>query len=392
MRAFSLALLLSFVLALCSGAAAQDGRDTTARQALIIEAVSGATMLAKEADEPIPPGSLAKLMTMEIVFGKLEAGEISLDDEFVISENAWRNGGAPSRTSAMFAELGSSIRLEDLIKGVTVQAGNDAAIAIAEGIAGSELNFVKLMNARARELRLASATFANPTGLPAAGQTITLRDLVRLARHVWERYPQYRHFFSLPEFTWNKIRQLNRNPLLAEQYGARGMMTGYTEEAGYGLIAVIVRQNETFYLALSGLQTTVERTSEARRLTDWTLYTVTRQRLFEAGEILGAAAVFGGSETSVAVTVREPVFLFTPVTNRDQLSAAVVYDGPISAPVEKGVEIGVLRVWQNDSVIQEMPVVTANGVDSGSIHHRARDAVEELLTGWMREWFRLFAG
>ena len=385
-------VFLSLWLALCSGAAAQDARETPAKQALIIEAVSGATMLSKDADVPIPPGSLAKLMTLEIVFGKLEAGEVSLDDEFVISENAWRNGGAPSRTSAMFAELGSSVRLEDLIKGVAVQAGNDGAIAIAEGIAGSELNFVKLMNARARELRLDSATFANPTGLPAAGQTVTLRDLVKLARHVWERYPQYRYFFSLPEFTWNRIRQLNRNPLLSDEYGAKGMMTGYTDEAGYGLIAVITRRNETFYLGLAGLETTAERTEESRRLTKWALYTVTRQRLFEAGEILGSATVYGGSLTSVPVTVREPVFLFTPVTNRDQLSAEVVYDGPIAAPVEKDVEIGVLRVRLSDSIIQEMPVFTAERVDVGSIHARARDAVEELLTGWMRGWLQLFAG
>ena len=383
---------LSLWLALCAGAAAQDARDTPAKQALIIEAVSGATMLSKDADVPIPPGSLAKLMTLEIVFGKLEAGEVSLDDEFVISENAWRNGGAPSRTSAMFAELGSSIRLEDLIKGVSVQAGNDGAIAIAEGIAGSELNFVKLMNARARELRLDSANFVNPTGLPAAGQTITLRDLVKLARHVWERYPQYREYFALPEFTWNRIRQLNRNPLLGEKYGAKGLLTGYTDEAGYGLVAVVTRRSETFYLALSGLETAAERTTEARRLTEWALYTVTRQRLFEAGEILGSASVYGGARTTVAVTVREPVFLFTPVTNRDQITASVVYDGPISAPVEKDVEIGVLRVWQNDSVIQEMPVFTAERIEPGSIHERARDAVEELVSGWMRGWLRLLTG
>lgn len=384
---FAATILLFLAVAtsgLCGRAAAQVNAETSAERALMIEVVSGATMLSKNADEAVPQGSLVKLMTLELVFGMLEAGTIGLDDPFPISENAWRNGGAPSRTSAMFAELNSIVRLEDLIKGIAVMAGNDATIAVAEGLAGSELNFARLMNERARELRLESAVFVNPTGLPAPGQGISLRDLVQLARHVWERYPQYRHFFSLPEFTWNRIRQRNRNPLLGEAHGARGMMTGYTDEAGYALVAVITKQEETFYLALSGLKSSAERLRESRRLAKWGLQTLTRQRLFNPGEIVGDATVYGGSQDTVAVAPREPVFLFTPVADRSGLSAEVVYSGPIAAPVEKDAEIGVLRISQDGLVIQEMPVFAAESVGLGSAHSRALAAVKELLTGWLR--------
>src|SRR5690606_9960184 len=186
------------------------------------DADTGTVLFAKDADTLFPPASLAKLMTMEVVFNAIKLGRLTLDDEFQVSENAWRTGGAPSRTSTMFAALKSSIRLEDLIQGVIVQSANDGCIIIAEGMAGSEENFAQMMTERARELGLPKSTFRNSTGLPAEGQHVTARELVQLADHLWRQYPEFYRFYSQPEFTWNKITQRNRNPLLGTNVGADG--------------------------------------------------------------------------------------------------------------------------------------------------------------------------
>ena len=210
--------------------------ETKAKQAFMVDAETGTVLFSKDADKLIPPASLAKLMTSEVIFNAIKTGQHSLDDTFVVSENAWRTGGAPSGGSTMFAELKSVIPLESLIQGIVVQSANDGCIIVAEGMAGSEENFAKLMTDRARALGLEKSVFKNSTGLPAEGQVVTLRELAMLGLHMWKEYPDLYKYYSQPEFKWNKINQRNRNPLLAMGIGADGMQTGFTEESGYAIV------------------------------------------------------------------------------------------------------------------------------------------------------------
>ncbi|MEZ5811277.1 MAG: D-alanyl-D-alanine carboxypeptidase family protein [Rhizobiaceae bacterium] len=360
--------------------------ETRAKQALMIDAETGTVLFIKDPDTPFPPASLAKLMTMEVVFNAIRSGRLSLDDTFTVSENAWRTGGAPSGTSTMFAELGSSIRLEDLIQGVIVQSANDGCIIIAEGMAGSEENFARLMTERAREIGLEKSVFKNSTGLPAEGQFVTARELVMLAQHLWRTYPDFFKYYGQTEFTWNRIRQFNRNPLLKMDIGADGLKTGYTEESGYAIVGSVNRGNKRLFVAMSGLPTAAARAEEARKILDWGIRAFERIPLFESGEIVGEAKVYGGAKSDVALKADGPISIFVPITNRDRLKARIVYQGPVIAPVAAGTEVGHLRVWIGDTLSQETPLYAAEDVGTGSLHSRALDALEELMIGWLRQF------
>lgn len=358
--------------------------ETRAGQALLIDAETGTVLFSKDPDKPIPPASLAKLMTMEVVFNAIKAGRLTLDDTFAVSENAWRRGGAMSGGSTMFAELGSSIRLEDLIKGVIVQSANDGCIVIAEGMAGSEENFARLMTERAREIGLQTSVFKNPHGLPAEGQIVTVRELVKLAQHIWREYPEFYEYYSLREFTWNGIRQRNRNPLLGMDIGADGLKTGYTEESGYAIVGSIERNGRRLFVAMSGMSSEKERAEEARKILDWGMRAFEKVGLYDEGETVGEAKVYGGTKPGVKLSARGPLAIFVPITNRDRMIARIVYRGPVVAPVEAGAEIGTLKVWIGDTLSQETPLFAAESVPLGKLHERALDAVEELLVGWLR--------
>jgi D-alanyl-D-alanine carboxypeptidase (penicillin-binding protein 5/6) len=379
------AFFLSLAATLFSPATAAQEFETRAKQAFMIDAETGTVLYAKDADTPFPPASLAKLMTMEVVFDALRAGRASLDDSFFVSVNAWRTGGAPSGTSTMFAEVRSSIRLEDLVKGAIVQSANDACIVIAEGMAGSEEAFSELMNQRARALGLTGSVFVNATGLPAEGQAVTARDLVSLARHLWRTYPEYYPIYSMPDFTWNGIRQRNRNPLLEMDIGADGLKTGYTEASGYAIVGSVRRGDRRLFAAMSGLGSDAERAAEARRLLDWGMRAFEKRILFPAGQVLGEASVFGGEKTGLALVAGGPVSLFVPVMRRDTLRARIVYQGPVEAPVASGTEIGTLRIWVGETLSMETPVYAAEDIGVGPLHRRALDAIKELLVGWIRQ-------
>jgi D-alanyl-D-alanine carboxypeptidase (penicillin-binding protein 5/6) len=371
------------VLAL-GAAQAQALFETKAKQAFMIDAETGTVLYAKDADTPFPPASLAKLMTMAVVFDAARSGRISPDTEFTVSEHAWRTGGAPSRTSTMFAALNSSIRVEDLIQGVVVQAANDGCIILAEGIAGSEENFVKLMNERAAELGLKRSVFRNSTGLPAEGQAVTARELVALAAHLWREYPEFYRYYSQADFTWNKIFQRNRNPLLALNVGADGLATGYTEASGYAIAGSAERNGRRVFVAMSGMDSDRQRAEEASRLIEWGMRAFDRMEIFAAGEVVGEAKTYGGQKSGVALRAAGPVAIFVPVANRDRLVARIVYQGPLVAPVEEGTPVGALKVWIGDTMSQETPLYAAESVGQGPLHRRALDAVEELLIGWLR--------
>ncbi len=358
--------------------------ETRAEQAFMIDAETGTILFAKDPDKLIPPASLAKMMTMEVVFHALKTGRLSMDDEFLVSENAWRTGGAPSGTSTMFAELKSSIPLRDLIQGVIVQSANDGCIVIAEGMAGSEANFAQLMTSRAREIGLAKSVFKNATGLPAEGQVVTMRELAMLGLHIWREYPEYYKYYSQPDFTWNGIRQSNRNPLLKMDIGADGMKTGYTEDSGYAIVGAVERGDRRLFAALSGMSSEAVRAEEARKMLDWGMRAFDKMKIFAADEVIGEAKLYGGAKGGVELKAKSPIAIFVPITNRDRLIARIVYEGPVEAPVEEGTPVGALKVWIGDTLSQETPLYAAESVGTGPLYSRALDAVEELMIGWLR--------
>ena len=358
--------------------------ETKAAQAFMADAETGTILFSKDPDKLVPPASLAKLMTMEVVFHAIKEGRHSLEDTFVVSENAWRTGGAASGGSTMFAALKSTIKLGDLIQGVIVQSANDGCIIIAEGMAGSEENFARMMTDRARAIGLPRSVFKNSTGLPAEGQLVTMRELTLLATHIWREYPEFYKYYSQKDFTWNKITQKNRNPLLAMDIGADGMKTGYTEESGYGIVGSVTRDGKRVFAAMTGMTSERERAEEARKLLDWGLRAFQKMQLFGQDEIVGEAAVYGGERSGVPLKAKAPVAVFVPITNRDKLVARIVYQGPVVAPVDEGTPVGSLRVWIGDTLTQETPLFAAQSVGLGALHNRALDAGLELLTGWMR--------
>lgn len=326
-------VLVPFALALglTSGAAAQTAQPFTTEvdHAFLVDYQTGTVLFQKDADYPMPPASMAKLMTMAVVFGAIRAGEATLEDRYRVSENAWRKGGATSGGSTMFAAVGSDIRLEDLIRGVIVQSGNDAAIVIAEGLAGTEDAFAVRMNEEAARIGLTGSTFANATGLPDPRQRVTARDLALLAAYIIREFPEFYAIYSEREFTWNGITQRNRNPLLGMNIGADGMKTGYTEESGYGLVASTVRDGRRLIAVINGAASEAERAAEARAILDWGYNSFRMVSLFGPGEILGEAPVFGGNAAAIGLRIADAIPVLLPVEGAGVVTARVVYSTPI---------------------------------------------------------------
>ncbi len=358
--------------------------STPATHALLLDAETGTILFSKDADARIPPASLVKIMTMEVVFYNLKSGRLTLQDKFFVSENAWRKGGTNSGGSTMFAKVNSEIPLEDLVRGVIVQSGNDACIVIAEGMAGSEGAFAGLMNEHAERIGLDNSNFMNSTGLPEDGQYMSLRDLAKLTRHTIKAYPEYYGYYAEPDFEWNKIRQSNRNPLLKMNIGADGLKTGYTEESGYAIVGTAVRDGKRLIAVLSGMTSKRQRAEEARKILDWGFRAFEKIELFEDGEIIGQANVYGGEKPGVDVVGKGPVEIYLPIGNRDKLRARIVYTGPLKPPVEQGTKIATLKVWIGDELSQETDLYAAETVEKGGIKRRATDAIKELLFGWLQ--------
>ncbi|MGA7452417.1 MAG: D-alanyl-D-alanine carboxypeptidase family protein [Rhodoplanes sp.] len=368
-----------------SGPKKEDGGfQTSAPHAILIDAETGTVLFEKAADEPTPPSSLAKLMTAEIIFKLITQGQLTRDTEMIISENAWRRGGAPSHTSSMFAPIHSRVRVEDLLRGLIIQSANDAAIALAEGVSGSERAFAVLMNKRARELGLVNSNFATATGLPEPSQKVSVRDLAKLAQHIIRTYPEFYPIYGEPEFTWNKIRQRNRNPLLPLNIGADGMKTGYTRDGGFGLVGTAVQNGLRLIVVVNGLKTAKDRANEAKKLLDWGFSGFEQRPLFVAGEVLGQARVFGGSQMSVGLVGPKAISMLIPRNSRERISAKVVYTGPVPAPIQEGQRIGTLKVFRGTNVALEVPLQAVESVDRGNLSRRAFDAASESVIGLVR--------
>ena len=371
-----------------SGPKSGDGYQTAAAHAMLIEAESGSVLFEKAADDLIPPASLSKLMTQEVVFNEIKQGRLNPTTEFIVSTNAWRRGGAPSHTSSMFIPIHSKVSVDDLLHGAIIQSANDACIALAEGISGNESTFAELMTKRARELGMAKSTFGNSTGLPDPRQLMTSRELAKLARHLIETYPDYYKYYSEREFTWNKIRQFNRNPLLNLNIGADGLKTGFTKEAGYGLVGSAVQNGLRLIVVVNGLRSEKERADEAKKLLEWGFHSFQSGLLFAEGQEIAQAKLYGGVKGHVPLMAPKEVRLMVPRGSRDKIIARVVYSGPVRAPVEQGQKIGTLKVWRGESVVLEVPLQAAESVGAGSMPQRAFDAASEFVLGLFRAGFQ----
>ena len=362
----------------------KDEPVLSAPHAILIDAEFGGVLYEKDADQLIYPASLGKLMTAEYVFHLLKEGKIQLTDEYPVSVNAWRKGGAPSHTSTMFAKLDSKVPVEDLLHGMIVQSANDACIVFAEALAGNELEFGEKLTKRAREIGLAKSTFANSNGLPDAREQVTTRELAQLARQIIVNYPEYYKIFGEREFTWNKIRQPNRNPLLGVVDGADGLKTGFTKEAGYGLVGSAVQNGMRLIVVVNGLKNAKDRAAEAKKLLEWGFHNFEGRNLFAEGQILGSAKVFGGATGHVPLKAAGPVRVMVPKAGGEHLIARIVYSGPVPAPIQEGQRIGNVKVWRNDAVVLEMPLFATEPVAKGNMPQRAFDAVTELVIGLFR--------
>ncbi len=366
----------------------EGGLDIDAPTAILVEAKSGAVLFEKNADQPVPPSSMLKLMTAEFVFNALRKGDIKATDQYVVSENAWRRGGAPAGGPTMFAAIHSRVGIEDLLRGMIIDNGNDSAMVLAEGIAGSEREFATMLTKRAQEIGLTQSTFANATGMSDPNNKMTVRDVAKLARHVIQTYPDYYKLYNEREFTWNKIRQQNRNPLLNAMSGSDGLIAGSTKDGGYGAVTSAVQETTRLIVVVNGLDDPDDRVTEAKKLLDWGFRNFEVRTLFEPDRVVGYAKVFGGSSGSVGLASREPVSVMVQRGGGDKLIARIVYQGPVRAPVEPGRQVGVVRVWRGPNVAVETPLYTAETVGVGSTIRRAFDGVSELVIGLFRSGTR----
>jgi serine-type D-Ala-D-Ala carboxypeptidase (penicillin-binding protein 5/6) len=334
------------------------GIETQAKHAFILEADTGAVLLDKGADERIPPASMSKIMTAYVVFGMLKEGRAQLTDELPVSERAWRLQG-----SKMFVPIGGRISIDDLLKGVIIQSGNDACLVLAEGLAGSEEAFVELMNKKAQEIGLKDSHFANTSGLPDPDHWMTARDLATLAIRTIKDFPEYYHYYSEMDYEFNNIKQGNRNPLLYKNVGADGLKTGHTEEAGYSLTASVARNDRRIILVLSGLPTMKARAQESERLIDWAFREFNDYRLFAAGDKVEDGEVWLGSEAKVPLTVAQDFVVTLPRKARKDMKVTIDYDRPIPAPVKQGDKVGKVVMTAPDVPAAEAPLIAAASVD-----------------------------
>ncbi|VEJ45346.1 D-alanyl-D-alanine carboxypeptidase family protein [Bartonella vinsonii] len=384
-----IALRVLFTL-LCMLTLEEQGRaqnfQISASQILLLDDNTDTILYEKKSDIAFFPASLTKLMTAEVIFHQLKEGLLSRTQKFKVSENAWRKGGAPSGTTTMFAEVKAEVSVSDLLRGLIIVNGNDAAIILAEGIAGSEVDFAKLMNQRAKTLGLLHSHFVNATGLPEEGQFVTLRDMIILARHIVHEYPDYYALYREPDFTWNKIFQQNKNPLLSKEIGVEGFSSGYSKEEGFSIVATVYENHRRLFLAINGLQKRKDYTKEVEHILQWGMTAFDLKTIFTKGEAIGHASVYGGVRNSVPLIVKEPISFMLSNEKKMNIKAKIKYHGPLKAPIVSGQPIGVLQILEDKKVFLEKPVFAGINVQKGSFFTKVKDAFYEITIGWLRKY------
>ena len=367
---------LAGLLAWLAAAAPAAAIETTAREAFIVDATTGRVLLEKNADDSMPPASMSKIMTTYLVFERLKDGRLSLDDELPVSEKAWRKGG-----SKMFVEVGELVRVEDLLRGVIVQSGNDACIVLAEGLGGTEEAFAAEMTRKGREIGLTGSSFANATGWPDPNQRMTARDLATLALRIITDFPEYYRYYAEKEFTYAGIRQSNRNPLLYKSLGADGLKTGHTEEAGYGLTASAVQDDRRVILVLNGLESQKARSEESARLIGWAFREFGNYTLFKAGETVEDAGVWLGADPTVPLIAEQDLTVTLSRKARLDMEVTVVYDGPIPAPLKIGQQVATLVVTAPGEETVAIPLVAGAAVERLGFAGRITASVRSITGG-----------
>jgi D-alanyl-D-alanine carboxypeptidase (penicillin-binding protein 5/6) len=370
---------LAFVLIAADAAAAPPTMDTSARTAIVVDFDTGATLYDKGADLRIPPASMSKIMTAYVVYGYLKAGRVKLDDSLPVSEKAWAKHKTDE--SNMFVPLGAQVKVEDLIRGMIIQSGNDACVVLAEGLAGSEQAFVDQMNETAQKLGLKDSHFANVDGLPDPEEYITARDLAKLMRASLQDFPEYYHYESEKEFTYNGIKQGNRNPLLYKDLGVDGMKTGHTEEAGYGIAVSAIRNGRRIIEVLSGMSSMKERGQEGEKLLEWSYREWANYKLVKAGDPVDEAPVWLGVAATVPVSSAADVLVTLPRRSRQALKVAAVYDHAAAAPVTEGQVIGKLQITAPDTPELDVPLLATQPVARVNAFTRAGLAAGYLIFG-----------
>lgn len=383
-RAFMFIALALPLVAAAVDAAAQTAATpgtpdffTKAPNAILMDARTGKSIFEKDADTPISPASMSKLMTQIMVFERLADGTLSLDTEFLVSTNAWKRGGARGGGSTMYLEPESRVKLRDLIQGAIIDSGNDACIAIAEGIAGTEEAFAALMTQRAREMGLDKASFKNATGLYDPEHKITVRELALLAEYIIRKYPEYYKFYSQTSFTWNNITQQNRNPLLADYPGADGLKTGFVKESGYSLVGSAVRNQRRLLMVIAGLPSISVRREEAQKLLDWGFRQFKPFNLYAAGETVGQVRVWGGTVGTAPLVTKENVKIALSEEEIRQVKVELSYKGPLVAPVTAGEKVGRIRFQLQGRTIAEQPIYT--GLDIPATDSSWKRAFDSLI-------------
>lgn len=354
-------------------------------QAILMDADSGGVLFQRNADELVPPASMSKLMLLIMIFNALRAGEITPETDVIMSEYAWRTGGAPSRTSAMFVPLGKTAKVSEMLQGIIVQSGNDASIAMAERLGGSEQKFAEAMTEQARRLGLKKSVFRNATGLYHPEHLSTMRELALLARIIIRDFPEYYPLFSQREFGYRQHKFYNRNPLLGAVSGVDGLKTGYVKESGYSIVASAKVDNRRLIMVIGGAATPEDRKDDGRRLLEWGFKNFSETRLYEPGEIVGYARVWGGERMYMPLTGSDGVNMVLPrFPTNQKLSARIYYKGPLKPPLKKGEQVAMLRVTSSTDATNEVPLFAAEDVQPASFVRRGLDSLLYLATGWMR--------
>lgn len=377
-KLYSSILTAGLVLAGIGSAAAIE---TQARNAILMDYDTGQYLYVKDHEKMVPPASMSKLMTVNMIFEKLKDGSLSLDDTFTVSERAWKLGGAASGGSTMFLKIGEKVRVEDILKGILIQSGNDACIVAAENLAGSEDDFAEMMNKRARELGLNNSSFANSTGLPHPDQKMSVEDLAKLARHIIKEFPEFYHIFSEKYYTHNNITQGNRNPLLYSMPNADGLKTGHTEEAGFCLTASAKKGERRLIEVMTGMNSNKERSEEAERLMEWGFREFNNYNLLNKGQEIAEIPVVFGNEKEVRLVVPETVKRTLKKSQASKIKMTAVYDKPVKAPVAAGDKLGEVRIELDGQEMENVPLVADKNIEKLGFFGRIGQNLKYLLFG-----------
>ena len=355
--------------------------ETKAKNLILMDYDTGQYLYTKDIEKMIPPASMSKLMTIYMIFEKLKNGSLSLDDTFTVSENAWRKGGAASGSSTMFLNIGEKVRVEDLIKGIVIQSGNDACIVAAENISGSEEDFAKAMNEKAQKLGMYNSSFANATGWPHPDQRMSVEDLGKLARIIIKQFPEYYYIFSEKNFIHNKIKQGNRNPLLYSMPEADGLKTGHTEEAGFCLTGSAKRGNRRLISVMSGLSSNKERSDEAEKIMNWGFREFDNYSILKQGQKIVELPVWLGMDKKVDLLINQDILRTIKKSKVSKVKLTAIYDKPVKAPIKQGDKLGFVRVEVPGADTVEVPLIANKEVKKLGWFGRIGENIKYLLFG-----------